>query len=199
MRTIKIITSLALLSLLLFASAFVLYAQGSDNEREEGEVRPQDEIGELGLADPPPSGFSVLYMFTGASNDTTTPDTIATSVHCTNFGPANAQVQVQFFSPSAGNTYSATLTIISNQTRTFSTQPTVIYFEDSNVNAGFLDQGSGRVLANKSHLICTAQVLDPTNNQPLFMTKLPLFDKNGNLASSIRKLYLPVIVKGAAL
>ncbi len=166
---------LSFVLILALVPVLALYAQGSDDEREGGDIRPQDEISELGLADPPPSGFSVLYMFTGASNDTTTPDTIATSVHCTNFGSANAQVQVQFFSPGAGSTYSATLTINSNQTRTFSTQPTEIYFEDSNVNAGFLDQGSGRVLANKSHLICTAQVLDPTNNQPVYLSELEMF------------------------
>jgi len=135
-------------------------------------------------------------MFTGVANHITpTVRRIATSVHCTNFGSTATQAQIQLFSLGAGTVVTAGVTINSNRTWTFSTQSTVIYREDSTLDSGIIEQGSGRILADQSQLICTAQVLDPTSNPPAFMAKLPLFDSNGNLISAIRRVYLPVILK----
>ena len=188
----KLAVTLALTSVLLLASLLALtaYAQEPPMIDESG------QIGELGLADPPPAGFSVLYMFSGVANHPiSSTRRIATSVHCTNFSSTPIQTQIQLFSQMAGAVYSETISINSNETYTWSTQFTVIYRDITNLNTGIIEQGSGRILADNSQLICTAQVLDPIANPPAFMAKLPLFDRDGNLIGTIRRVYLPVILK----
>ena len=61
----KLMASLILSILLLLALGLVMvaYAQGPGDDREE-----EGGIGGLGLADPPPDGFTVLYTFTGAKD-----------------------------------------------------------------------------------------------------------------------------------
>jgi hypothetical protein len=191
MNNKKIVTSLATLVVLLaLLLTMVAYAQ---EPAENGEL--DGEIGGLGLADPPPSGLSVLYMFTGVANHNT-PATrqIATSIHCTNFGSTAVQTELQLFAV-GGSAFTTSVTINSNRTWTFSTQSTAIYREDSFLNTGTVEQGSGRVLADKAQLICTAQVLDPIGNPPTFMAKLPIFDSSGDPIGSIRRIFLPIILK----
>jgi hypothetical protein len=175
--------------------AVATYAQGPEGEGREGRAESQDQVGEQGLADPPTTGLSVLVMFTGAANDAAR--NIATSVHCTNFGASDVQAEMQFFSSNAGDVFTDSATIDPNRTWTFSTQNTVAYVDDSNLATGDLDQGSGRVLVDADHLICTAQVLDPNGDPPVFMVKLPLFDKDGNPLGSKAGIYLPIILKGS--
>ncbi|MCB9079513.1 MAG: hypothetical protein H6631_18070 [Anaerolineaceae bacterium] len=153
-------------------------------------------IGELGLADPPSAGLTVQYMFTGVANHPTAATRqIATSVHCTNFGSGAVQAEIQFFSVGAVIPSSQAATIASNQTWTFSTQNTAVFREDSILNTGILEQGSGRILADDPQLICTAQILDPIGNPPAFMARLPLFDRYGNQLGSTLNLYLPLLLK----
>ncbi|MCB9079514.1 MAG: hypothetical protein H6631_18075 [Anaerolineaceae bacterium] len=133
-------------------------------------------IGELGLADPPSAGLTVQYMFTGVANHPIAATRqIATSVHCTNFGSGNVQAEIQLFSVGGASAYGDTVTINSNRTWTFSTQNTAIYREDSILNTGVLEQGSGRILADSAQLICTAQLLDPISNPPDFIAELEMF------------------------
>jgi hypothetical protein len=135
-------------------------------------------------------------MFTGVANHSNPISrTIATSIHCSNFGSSDAQAQLQIFSLNGGLADSVAFPIPSNRTRTVSSQDTKIYREDTFLNNAIIEQGSGRVLADKSTLICTAQLLDPVNNPPAFMVKLPLFDSFGNLIKVGRKVYLPVLLK----
>ncbi|MCB0166507.1 MAG: hypothetical protein KDI79_19925 [Anaerolineae bacterium] len=153
-------------------------------------------IGELGLADPPSAGLTVQYMFTGAANHPTAATRqIATTVHCTNFGSTDIQAEIQFFSVGAVVPYTQTATIVTNRTWTFSTQNTAVFREDTIMNTGILEQGSGRILADDPQLICTAQLLDPIGNPPAFMARLPLFDRYGHRPGTSQKLYLPLILK----
>ncbi|NTU65223.1 MAG: hypothetical protein HGB05_17935, partial [Chloroflexi bacterium] len=151
---------LSILLLLALGLVMVAYAQGPGDDREE-----EGGIGGLGLADPPPEGFTVLYTFTGA-RDTQAGGTNsgATSIHCTNAGAANVQVRVEISDFDNAPTISGTLTIPPSGTRTYSSQATNLYAEDFTMSTtDNIDQGSGRVLANSSSakIICTAQVLDP--------------------------------------
>lgn len=190
-----VILALSLVLLLVLALAMVTYAQGPEGE-EEG-VRSQEEggVGGLGLADPPPAGYSVLYMFTGAANDNDGTDRIATVVHCTNFGSSSVEVEVQMFSWSAYFVYTRTQTIGPNETYTYASQRTNIYYEDVDLHAGYIKQGSGRVVATGSDVICTGQVVDPDSDQPSFMAKLPLFDSSGHpVGGKIPDVYLPIIL-----
>ncbi len=133
------------------------------------------EIGSFGLADPPPTGYQVLYTFTGVNNDNTASAEIATSVHCTNYGTGNVDVKVEFFDTTAGDTDLAQQTLAPNQTWTFSTQNTSIYNSETNAGSGDIDQGSGRVTAIGTDIICTAQVFDDSSSVPTFMAPLDLY------------------------
>ena len=145
------------------------------------ERRFRDEprgIGGRALDDPPPAGFFVRYMFTGARNSTASPSPSATSVHCTNFGSATVTIQVEIFSFGGGSVTSGSAATAPGTTLTFSSRATAIYFDDVTLLPNIeLNQGSGRVLvnANTAKIICTAQVVDPTNNPPLFAVNLDLF------------------------
>ena len=183
--------SLTLLLLITLLLALVANAQepisGADGE---------GVISTLGLADPPSAGLSVQYIFTGVANHPTAATRqIATSIHCTNFGSTAIQTEIQFFSVGAVVPYTQTATIVVNRTWTFSTQNTAIFREDSILNTGILEQGSGRILANNAELICTAQLVDPIGNPPAFMARLPLFDRYGQPPGTRHKFYLPLILK----
>jgi hypothetical protein len=162
---------------------------------EPPEVEPSGEIGELGLTDPPPTGFSVLYMFTGVNNDTTATDAVATTVHCTNFDTKAISLTLQFFATSGGTIDSFTDNLAANETGTYSTQGT--FFNETPLNLTLFEQGSGRVLATTSKVICTAQLLQPGTITPTFMVKLPMFDSAGNPSpgSGAGSVFLPVILK----
>jgi hypothetical protein len=173
----KLIVTLVLASLVLvIVLAMAVYAQGPQGD--EGE-EPGGVSG-LGLSDPPPAGFTVLYMFTGAKDTQSLgANTAATSIHCTNYGSISTTVRVEISDKDNAPTASASLTLNTSQTGTFSSQNTAIYFEDA-PPMNFSDdvnQGSGRILINNStaKIICTAQVLDPVNNPPEYLINLDLF------------------------
>ena len=52
-------------------------------------------------------------------------------------------------------------------------------------------------MANSSSakIICTAQVLDPVGNPPTYAVKLTLYDGSGIIVGSIRKIFLPLILR----
>lgn len=188
-KRLVVTVALAAVLILVLLVAMVANAQEPYSSEESG------EIGEFGLSDPPPAGMSVLYMFTSAASFDPITRTIATSVHCTNFGSTAVQAQVQMFRADGGATSQTSTTINPNQTWTVSTRNTAIYREDTNLGTPILEQGSGRILADNPTLICTAQLLDPLNNPPKFMSKLPLFDSFGNPINASRRVYLPLILK----
>ena len=172
----KLIVTFGSVLVVGLALALVVYAQGPQGD--EGEE--PGGIGGLGLADPPPAGFTVLYMFTGAKDtQNATPNTAATSVHCTNYGSSSVQVRVEISDKDNVPTDSATFTLAPNATETVSSQLTELYFEDAllSTTVDDINQGSGRILADSSSakIICTAQVLDPINNPPQYLINLDLF------------------------
>jgi hypothetical protein len=194
-KQFSLIFILSVLFIFILAMAMAVYAQ-----EPQGEVRGSEEggISDLGLADPPPAGFTVLYLFSGA-RDNTSSATAATSVHCTNYSSTSVQVRIQIFNFSGSNTMNGSFTLSASRSATFSTQLTALYFDDVVLTpATTIDQGSGRILVNNSaaKIICTAQVLDPTNNPPSYGVKLNLYDTNGILVSpNNRKTFLPTILK----
>jgi len=129
------------------------------------------------------NGLSVLYRFSGVADDGAQGSAsrkIATSVHCTNIDNLNtAQVEVQVFDFSGTEVYTATMSLSPNRTKTASTQGTAVYFEDALLGGlpgtGTINQGSGRILSSNTNVICTAQVLDPLNVPPVFMSALEMF------------------------
>ncbi|HEX9926233.1 MAG TPA: hypothetical protein VGD99_26485 [Anaerolineae bacterium] len=196
MPKIGISLLLFLVTGLVLATVMSVYAQGPEPEEEpETTDVGSQNIGGLGLSDPAPAGLSTLYMFSGVANDDTDQDLIATSVLCTNFGSTSVQVELQLFDHNDANVYTASTTIASNHTWTASSQNTP-FREDANLNTGLIEQGSGRVLADQVHLICTTQVLNPDQGAgTVFISKLPLYDSNGQPAGKLARVYLPIILK----
>jgi hypothetical protein len=176
MRIVRIAADLGFLLLLGLILAVAVSAQESKDKLFVEETTAQGEIGISGLADDPPAGKKVLYMFTGVHHRNASPE-VVTTVHCTNYG-VDANFRVEFFDHDVSNNYIPLFTTIpSNHTMTISTSdfsPT----ED-------IEYGSGRVLTDddpETKVICTVQVtVLNTSDEPNAMAKLHLFDSEGNL------------------
>jgi hypothetical protein len=155
-------------ALLLGLMLVVAYSQEPESEQFVEGISAQGEIGISGLADDPPAGKKILYMFTGVHHRNASP-AVVTTVHCTNYGTA-VEFRVEIFDHDVSNNYIPLFTTIpSNHTVTISTSdfsPTVD-----------IEYGSGRVLADDSpdtEIICTAQVIDPAS-PPSFSSALDMF------------------------
>lgn len=127
-----------------------------------------------GPADPPPAGYTVYYLFSGAVSTAQ----VATSVHCTNASTTVLDVMVELADFDNLPVYTSTITMASNTTFTFSTANTGLYSDDVIIDTSgdILNQGSGRVMANSptAKLLCTAQTLDIAN-PPTYVVNLELF------------------------
>jgi hypothetical protein len=129
----------------------------------------------------PPTGFVVIYLFTGAR----TTATVATTVHCTNIGGPTTQVRVEFYDFAGVLRGVGTDTVVAQyQTTTISGSPTgstAFYNEDVFAPlSATLDQGVVRVLKKGSgKIVCIAQVLDAANSPPSFVISLPHFLPSG--------------------
>lgn len=209
------------LSLSLVSATPDLYAQGpggEDRRRDESppaagndaeelkarESASSDETAGLGLVDPTPPGFQMLYMFSGARHRTTVGQQVATVVHCSNYGLEAAAVRVEVFdwNNAASSTFSGEMNVLRNRTRTFSTANAQVYDVDVVMTqpvADPINQGSGRVLSDKDTIICTAQVIDPAHAWPYFAVKLALHYPNGTPVSAyyVSSAHLPVILREA--
>ena len=164
-----IVLVLALLLTLVLALAVYAQEPAGDETEEAG-----------GISGQAPPGYTVLYMFTGAADNSIGADTIATSVHCTNYGDSTVTVRVEILDKDTDPVISGTTSIGSNRTMTFSSQYTTVYVDDVlliPLGSDMIDQGFGRIMADSSsaQLICTAQTLDPTNAPPEFIINLDLF------------------------
>jgi hypothetical protein len=134
-----------------------------------------------------PQGPQVLtarYRFSGVTDDGAmgAGGSEATSVHCTNFGSYPAEVEVQIFNFD-GSMFTGAGQLNPRVTYTFSTQSTMVYFDDVIIGGGTgtpaIYQGSGQVLADSEWVMCTAQVLDPSGGRPAFIDALPLHLPDG--------------------
>ena len=175
--------------LMLFTILFVsvAYAQGG--------------LGATGLADPPTDGLETQYMFTGMYSKN---QQYATVIHCTNISPQTANVKVEFFPNVGGFAITLNTNILASQTKSFATRPVTgwslilpsEYIEIQNY-------GSGRVRATPdSELICTIQLVTlNSSNAPVDITKLHLYDGQGNLITPndptgpSGDIFLPLIFK----
>jgi len=173
---IPLMLVLLLLALFLTMAGYAQGPGGNEKEKEE-----EGGAGVRGLADPPPAGYTVRYMFTGAADDDplADPDTRATVVHCTNHGSSSVNVWVEISDFDKNPTITGTVPLAPSWTATFSSQNTEVYAEDVilSPHTDDINQGSGRILVNSSstQIICTAQVVDPTNDPPEYMINLDLF------------------------
>ncbi len=192
--------------LLPFWLILVIGVSAQEPKSGDSDINHQDnDITTNGLADSIPTGYEILYMFSGVRNKS---GKVATSVHCSNYDSTSITVATHFFDTLGSTTYPITKTLASNQTWTFTTQATQIYGDNvTNAGATDINQGSGRVLATNSKIMCTAMLLDPTgvplSTTTRFITGLTLFDQYGNCASSScvslssMVVYLPIVLKNS--
>jgi hypothetical protein len=127
-------------------------------------------------------GLNVLYRFSGAVDDGEQGSDNrkwATSIHCSNIGASDAQIEVQIVQWNGTDVYTGTMNLTPNRNGTFSTQNTTVYFEDvllgGNPGTSKIEQGSGLILSSHPKVICSAQVIDPFNSPPEFATALELY------------------------
>lgn len=107
---------------------------------------------------------------------------MATTVHCTNLDSVAAAglrlVVLDQTGAVSCNTTPADLA--AGRTWTMSTTATAVFFEDANCGpAGGSVSGSARIVAENSgalDIVCTAQLVDGTQNPPRFLEKLELYD-----------------------
>jgi hypothetical protein len=171
---VKLTLALTLALVMLLALVLALGANAQEPTAEPQEADSGGEISGQGLTDPAPTGFSVLYMFTGVHNDTSSPDGVATAVHCTNFDTKAISLTLQFFGTLGGSVTSFTDNLASNETGTYSTSDNT-FFNETPLDLTTFEQGSGRVLATSSKVICTAQLLEPGAITPTFVSELEMF------------------------
>ncbi len=151
------------------------------------------------------ASLPLLYRFTGVSDDGQQGSLTrkeATSIHCTNASPDVAQIEVQLYQWNGTDVFTATIDAPVNRTFTFSTQNTTIYFDDiligGSPGTSAIFQGSGQIFSSSPDVFCTVQVLDPFNYPPIFVTKLPLFDRYGRLIKHTLPpfdSYLPIVLR----
>ena len=131
-----------------------------------------------GIGDPPPSGFTVVYMFTGVANETDNGKDEATSINCTNYHPTAAvEVRVEVYGSDPSGKYVANQTLAAGATRTWSTQSISAYNDGVILpSVPYIFQGSGRVLTRQhTQGICNAQVLDADADPPVYAVDLEMF------------------------
>jgi hypothetical protein len=137
-----------------------------------------------------PEGFTVLYHFSGALN---LDRSKATAIQCTNVDETqNTDIEVQLFQYNATSVYTSTTNVDSFETATFESSQVDFYAADVFMNAGFVEQGYGRILTEHKNVICTVQVLDPANSPPTWMQNIPVY-----MATS-HNVYIPAILKDTA-
>ena len=172
---------LVLLAVGVLTSALAAGAQGPVGGGQENVRAPAPDTSVLGgIGNPPPAGYSVLYMFTGAANQAAGGRNRATAVHCTNFHASNSvNVRVELYNYFGGTTvWTGYASIASGQSVTFNSQPILAYYSDVILTPAVphISQGSGRVLVQQhSQVICTAQVLDADVDPPIYVVELDLF------------------------
>jgi len=135
--------------------------------------------GQMGEA---PATMSLLYVFSGVTDDglqSAAGRKEATSILCTNLAASNTTIEVHVFNWDGSEVGTGNVTAAPNNSYTFSTQNTTIYFEDVILGSGggtpAIFQGFGQVWTDQTNVICTAEVLDPLGYPPVFVSALELF------------------------
>ena len=151
-----------------------------------------------GIGDPPPAGFTTLYMFTGVANEDADGRDQATSINCTNYHNTTAvEVRVEIYGPNPANVYVATQVINAGRTATWSTQ-SIAAFNDGLIlpNVPLLFQGSGRILVRQhNQIICNAVLVDADVDPPVYGVNLTIFDRYGRIAKDVNSIRLPMIMR----
>lgn len=185
-------------SLALFGlfAGYVVLAQGpasGPGERDEGNGGTTGQI-----LEPTSEQLKALqteeltprFHFAGALNDTGTSSPKATVVQCTNTDDAeDTTIEVQLFQYNASAVYTGTINVEPMKTATFESSQVVFYSADVFLDAGFVEQGYGRILTEHANVICTVQTVDPENSPPTWSFDIPVY------VGPFHNGFLPAVIK----
>jgi hypothetical protein len=108
-----------------------------------------------------------IYRFTGVRDDGGAATAgVATSFHCTNFSGANENLRIQIRNYLGTVAKDITFVLAHNRTFTMSTHATNAFAEDSFLDTGVVNQGSARIWATSTSVICTASTIDAAASVP---------------------------------
>jgi len=141
-------------------------------------------------------GPPLLYVVSGVADDGAqgVNGKVSTAITCTNPANISMNLVIVYYNSNSAAAYSTgALVVASGTTLTFSTQPSEVFFDDYTANSNAIIQGFARIYASSPALICTALLLDPGHNPPVYMAKLPLHTPNGIPVNVLRRTYLPAI------
>jgi hypothetical protein len=143
-------------------------------------------VASAGVVDSPVPSISglgstrVLYIVPGVIKN----NGLETAFMCTSLDSAVAAVAVEVFAPEGGGalndtstgTANGTLSIVPGETVTISTGTSVGLHEDTSiVNLGNVKNGSARVLATSTRLVCTAILVEKSGTTPATVAALKVF------------------------
>ncbi len=140
------------ISLLALTSGAALAGDGDRNLQASKSTRL---LGEL------------IYRAAGARDNSTTANTgLATSISCSNFTGADAQVQIVLrnYNFTTTNFDARTFTIPKNSNRTYSSHGTNWMAEDYSGPGGFLNQGTLMIRSESRDVHCSAWIVDAASS-----------------------------------
>ena len=154
-----------LIALLAITTFMPLAASAQTPEVGPGDTLGYDKTTGVGIGNS--SGFestatpnTVLYVGVGTRQVN---GEVATSVHCYNPLNSTIDIQVRFRNDDGSALWDTTTTIDSKRTRTFSTSNT-FYGELVGPGGSDLQQGSVQVVGTSNLIICSAELVDTSNN-----------------------------------
>jgi hypothetical protein len=112
----------------------------------------------------------VIYTVPGVINGWA----VGTLVTCTAVKVAQT-VTVEAFDSEGAAAGTGTLSIASNNSRTFATVPVAGLNVDSNLASPTIKAGYAQVSSTSKALVCTAYLADTAHSNPAFVSTLPLF------------------------
>ena len=121
----------------------------------------------------------LLYTVSGVTDT----GVLATVFHCTSTerdGGKTIELGIEVFDLFGNRANDVTagegVTFMSpGHTRTLSTQATVAFGNETDINTGTVAQGSARIIATSKNVLCSAMLVDAVNNAPTSMVMLPVF------------------------
>jgi len=160
----------ALICRILVALTFTVFAADAGHSQGAGteDVPPaQTPSAVQPLATP----ISPLYRFSGV-RDAETTGRAATAIMCSNPTNKRIRVRLQLFGY-VGTQYANVAYLVEpKSTYTVVTRAIAFYPAQLDLNTGAISQGMGLLFSNDPRLICSAQVIDPTNTTPVFAVGL---------------------------
>ena len=138
--------------------------------------------GGIGDKDLPPVGgekTKLLYTVVGVRDSAN----LATLFHCTSTEPTDGKVirigvEVFNYDTTLANDVTAgdgDDAIVPGGSVTFGTRDTASFEEDELIDTGNINQGSARIFATSKDVLCSAMIVEVTNDPPTSMVMLPVF------------------------